>query len=350
MKLFPASVSRLANVSSVKSSSALRFVASLVVGLSTAGQAAQWVTYEPKPGPGAGKHIVLMSGDEEYRSEEGLPQLGKILSQRHGFKCTVLFSQDAEGTIDPNNSSNIPGMHLLDGADLVFNQFRFRELPDADMAHFDAYLNSGKPMVVVRTATHAFNYTKNKNSVYAKYHWQHKGGTWTGGFGGAAVGETWTYHHGNHGHEGTRGLVEGKNAKHPILRSVTDVFGPTDVYGVNPDFPSDATVLLQGQTLKTLDPSSPPVLTKPLMPLVWLKDYRGDSGKVSKILCSTIGAASDLESEDLRRMFVNASYFLTGLDVPAKADVSYVGEFKPTFFGFNKFKKGVKVSDHELKP
>ena len=52
----------------------------------------QWVTYEGTAGPGKGKHIVLIAGDEEYRSEEALPQLGKILSQHHGFKCTVLFS------------------------------------------------------------------------------------------------------------------------------------------------------------------------------------------------------------------------------------------------------------------
>ena len=85
-----------------------------------------WVTYEPKAGTANGKHIVLLSGDEEYRSEEGLPQMGKILSQRHGFKCTVLFSQDADGTINPNNSTNVPGMHLLKTADLVVNQFRWR--------------------------------------------------------------------------------------------------------------------------------------------------------------------------------------------------------------------------------
>jgi hypothetical protein len=313
--------------------------------------AAPWVTYEPKSdaGGGAGKHIVLLSGDEEYRSEEGLPQLAKILSQRHGFKCTVLFSQDPDGTINPNNSSNIPGMEALDRADLVVNQFRFRELPDADMAHFDQYVQSGKPMIVLRTATHSFNYTKNKSSVYAKYDWQHQGGVWTGGFGGATVGETWTYHHGDHGKEGTRGIIDGKNRRHPILKEVRDVFGPTDVYGVNADFPNDATVLLYGQVLKSLDPASPPNLDKAVMPLVWLRDYRGDSGKTSKVLCSTIGAATDFKCEDLRRLFVNACYSLTGTDVPAKADVAYVGDFDPTFFGFNKFKSGVKVSAHELK-
>ena len=45
-----------------------------------------WVTYEGNNGPGKGKHIVFLAGDEEYRSEEALPQLAKILNQRHGVK------------------------------------------------------------------------------------------------------------------------------------------------------------------------------------------------------------------------------------------------------------------------
>jgi len=147
-----------------------------------------WVTYTPPEGTANGKHIIMLSGDEEYRSEESLPQLGKILSQRHGFLCTVLFSQDDDGTINPNNQTNIPGMHLLKSADLLINQFRFRELPDNDMQHFDEYLNSGKPMIVVRTATHAFSYERNKQSRYAHYDWRARGG----GFGGMTVGESWT--------------------------------------------------------------------------------------------------------------------------------------------------------------
>jgi len=306
---------------------------------------ASWVTYEPKAGTSNGKTVVLLSGDEEYRSEESLPQIGKILSQKHGFKCVVLFSQDADGTINPNNQTNIPGMHLLAQADLVVNQFRFRELPDADMEHFVRYLDSGKPMMVVRTATHAFNYERNKQSPYAGYSWTAKGG----GFGGKTVGETWTYHHGHHGKEATRGVVDGRNAKHPILNGVSDVFGPSDVYGVNPDFPKDATILMHGQVLTGMQPNDPPNLSKPVMPLVWLRDHQGASGHTSKILCTTIGAAADLRSEDLRRLFVNAAYSLTGLEVPKKADVSPVGTFEPTMFGFNTFTKGVKVSSHELK-
>src|SRR6187401_2657904 len=74
----------------------------------------QWVRYEGKEGPGKGKHIVFISGDEEYRSEESLPMMAKILSQRHGFTCTVLFSIDpVTGEIDPKKQTNIPGMEHL---------------------------------------------------------------------------------------------------------------------------------------------------------------------------------------------------------------------------------------------
>src|SRR6187431_854714 len=89
-----------------------------------------WVVYEGKEGPGRGKHIVLVSGDEEYRSEEALPQLGKILARHHGFKCTVLFAVNPDsGEIDPNRNDNIPGLESLATADLMIIATRFRNLP-----------------------------------------------------------------------------------------------------------------------------------------------------------------------------------------------------------------------------
>ena len=321
----------------------LPLVLALLLAATFAAPAAErWVTYEPPAGKANGKTIVLLSGDEEYRSEESLPQLGRILSQRHGFRTIVLFSQDADGTINPNNQTNVPGMHLLAGADLVVNQFRFRELPDADMKHFVEYLHSGKPMIVVRTATHAFNYERNKQSPYAKYDWRAPGG----GFGSMTVGETWTFHHGDHGTEAARGLVDGLPRTHPTLPGVNAFSAPSDVCGPSPNFPADATILMWGQTLKGMKADDPPNLNKAIMPLVWLRDFKSDSGRTAPILCTTIGAAIDLESEDLRRLFVNASYHLTGLKVPEQADVTPVGEFQPSMFGFNTFKRGVPVSSH----
>ena len=84
----------------------------------------EWLTLKGKDDM---RHIVLVSGDEEYRSEETLPQLAKILSRHHGFNCTVLFAQDpnALGIVDPNYVNNIPGLHHLESADMmiIFHNF-----------------------------------------------------------------------------------------------------------------------------------------------------------------------------------------------------------------------------------
>src|SRR5450631_4013359 len=152
---------------------------------------AQSVVYQGTDGPGKGKHIVLVSGDEEYRSEEALPQLGKILAKHHGFKCTVLFAIDKDGTINPN-VSNIPGLEALKTADLMIVVLRFRDLPDAQMKHLVDYIESGRPIIGLRTSTHAFNFKK--SMTYAKYTWTSK--EWDGGFGRQVLGETWVNHHG----------------------------------------------------------------------------------------------------------------------------------------------------------
>ena len=289
---------------------------------------------------------MLLAGDEEYRSEESMPMLGKILSQRHGFKCSVLFSQDPDGTINPNNSTNVPGMHLVRDADLVILTFRFRELPDSDTQHFADYLQKGKPLIAIRTATHAFQYARNTNSAFAKWDWRNK--QWPGGFGQQVLGDTWVSHHGVHAKESARGLVNGPHASHPVLRGVKDVWGPSDVYGIMRLKPDD-TVLLHGLAIKGMKADDPPNYAKSLMPLVWIRDFKWENGNTTRALTSTIGAAIDLENADLRRLFVNACYWLTGLEVPKNANVELVGEFKPSMFGFNTFKKGVKVSEHDLK-
>src|SRR4051812_30801900 len=115
------------------------------------------VNYAAKPGAGQGRHIVLLAGDEEYRSEEGLPLLAKILSQRLGFNCTVLFSVDPDGTIDPKNGTSLSDPAALDSADAIVMLLRFRAWPDETMARFERVLNAGKPIVALRTSTHAFS-------------------------------------------------------------------------------------------------------------------------------------------------------------------------------------------------
>ncbi|MGA2176484.1 MAG: ThuA domain-containing protein [Verrucomicrobiota bacterium] len=306
------------------------------------------VVYEGGSGPGRNKHIVFLAGDEEYRSEEGLPMLAKILAAHHGFKCTVLFSiNPADGTIAPDVQTNLPGLQALDSADLCVMQLRFRQLPDEQMKHFVDYLNAGKPIVALRTSTHAFSYGTNTRSAYVKYDYRNR--DWPGGFGRQVLGETWIAHHGDHGKESTRGLLNPAMTNHPILRGVTDLWAPSDVYKVL-HLPNDAQVLVWGQVLSGMKPTDPPVSgpkNNPLMPVVWLRDYTGENGKTSKVVTTTMGAAVDLQNEGLRRLLINACYWAVGLEdkIPACADVNYVGKYKPSWFGFGQFKKGIQPAD-----
>src|ERR1043166_6173476 len=119
----------------------------LAVAVSTANAQSTLVFTLPSSVAAKNKHVVLLSGDEEYRSEESLPMLAKILSQRHGFKCTVLFALDSDGTINPDNQKSLPGPEALDSAHLVIMALRFRAWPDDQMKHFvDAYLR-GVPII-----------------------------------------------------------------------------------------------------------------------------------------------------------------------------------------------------------
>src|SRR5215207_9873777 len=128
----------------------------------------RWVDYKGHNGPGQGKRIVLISGDEEYRSEEALPQLGKILAKHHGFDCCVLFAIDPKsGLINPNNRQSIPGISSIKDADLIVVFLRWRDLPDDQLQIIDDYLKAGKPVIGIRTATHAFK--PEGNSKWARY-------------------------------------------------------------------------------------------------------------------------------------------------------------------------------------
>jgi hypothetical protein len=310
-----------------------------------------WVVYEETKGHGNGKHIVLIAGDEEYRSEEALPMLGKILAKHHGFRCTVLFSINRQdSTIDPEEQTHIPGLHNIADADLLVLLLRFRELPDTDMKYIADHVDAGKPILGIRTSTHAFSYERNLNSPYEKYSVNSK--VWPGGFGRQILGETWISHHGHHAHEATRGIPNKDVSDHPILRGVHDVFGPSDVYGIS-DLPDDATVLLWGQVLSGMEPNSAPIQdgkNEPMMPIAWTREIDSAGTEENmRVICSTIGAAIDLQSADLRRMLVNACYWCLRLEntITAKSKVDTVGKYEPSFFGFGAFKKGVKPAAHQ---
>lgn len=332
---------------------AMRFsvVAAAMLGGAIFARGAAPLVYEGKDGPGRGKHVVLLAGDEEYRSEECLPMLARILAERHGFTCSVVFSVNAEtGEIDPLTKNHQPGLDALDRADAVVMFLRFRAWPDEQMKHFaDAY-RRGVPFVAIRTSTHAFQFPGTA---------AHRG---FNDFGKNVLGERWVNHWGRHKVEATRAVVEPGAADDPILRGVTGVFGNTDVYEAYP--PADAKILLRGQVLKGMHPDDPPAdyrrarstdkveqgINDPMMPVAWTRLHRNEAGVTNRILTTTMGSGTDFENEGLRRLIVNGVFWAIGLDVPAAADVTVAGGYKGSMYGFGGFKKGLRPSDFAPSP
>ena len=289
----------------------------------------QWLTFEGSDKNA--KHIVLISGDEEYRSEESMPQLAKILSKHHGFNCTVLFAQNPAnpGIIDANYGNNIPGLEALDSADLMIISTRFRALPDDQMKHIDDYLMAGKPVIGLRTATHAFNFKDEDVSSYKHYGNSYKGDMeeWNGGFGRLVLGENWVSHHGHHKHQSTKGFVTDAGKTTGITNSIADgdVWASADVYEVRLPMTGDS------------------------QPIAWTRTYQIPGGKKGKAFTSTAFSAVDFTIEGTRRLVVNAVYWALDLPVPAKTNVELVGSYNPTTYEFRKDEywdqKQLKVSD-----
>jgi len=288
---------------------AITISSAILATMSMAQAAKDHLVFKAK-GKANGKHVVLLAGDEEYRSEESMPMLGQILAN-NGFNCTVLFSLDKNNKfIDPGNQKHLSNPVSLDSADAIVMGLRFRNWNDEAFEKFNAAFERGVPVVAVRTSTHAFKVPK--DSKFHKYSFNSK-------------------------------IPEKGNEKHSVLNGVGPIFAKSDVYGANPLKPS--TILLRGAVTETLDPSSKPIAgdkNAPMMPVAWVRDYKHESGKVSKIVTTTMGSADDLLDEDLRRLVVNGVYWGLDMKVPAKADVSFQNAYVPTFYGFKDDKDGIR--------
>ncbi len=304
-----------------------------------------WLTYPGGEGPGKGKHIVLIAAEQEYRSEQALPMLARILSKSHGFDCTVLFSENTKGEVDPTLKirweqkgvvHNIPGLEHLKNADLMILFSRLLTLPDEQIAHIIEYLDSGKPIIGIRTANHGFleNFPYEKNGKNVQ-------------FGNDILGGTFLSHHGNWHADSTRGIIVEGQKNHPILIGVTDIWGPSDVYRTYPEgesLPKDCTALVYGQPLmgRSHDDAINP--EKVALPIAWTKTWRTTTGKDANVFHVTMGSARDYQSAGLRRMTINAVYWCLGMSdrISADSSVDIIGEYEPLESGFNYEELGVK--------
>lgn len=299
------------------------------------------VVYQGEQGPGAGKHIVLIAGDHEYRSEELLPALGRILARRLGFKASVFITVDSAGFIKPG-SSNIGGLEALKTADLLILGLRFQDFPADQMQHIVDYLGRGGPVIGLRTSTHAFRI---KQGPFARYSWDYKGKEYLDGFGEQVLGETWISHYGTNHEQSSRILLRNDRAAHPILRGVRDVHVQSGGYTAYP--PGDSDILAVGQVLNGMDANAPADTSKQQLPVVWTRTYRGASGQQGRVFTSTHGASEDLLNPGFRRMLVNAALWTLGMEqaITPDLDVSFVGPFHPVTFSFEGYRRGVRPAD-----
>jgi hypothetical protein len=262
----------------------------------------------------------------------------------------VIFSHD-DGVINPNSQKTMGKPEALDSADALVLGLRFRNFETATMAKFDGAVKRGIPIIATRTSTHAFGGIA-KDSPFVAYNWNNQGG-----FGKNVLGETWVSHWGHHKFEATRTAVEADNASHPILQGVGAIFGDTDVYEAHP--PADAKILLRGLVLTGMKADDQPSSLKkmrstdkaeqgvnePAMAVAWVREVSNASGSKNKILCTTLGAATDLSDESLRRLLVNGVFWGLGLAVPAKADVTPLVAWKPSHYSNNLFHPNFKAAD-----
>jgi len=316
-----------------------------------AARAGTSITYPAGPGPGAGRHLVFLTGDEEYRGEEGLPMLAKILSQRHGFRCTVLFALDPDGTINPDNNASVPGSEALDSADGIVMALRFRRWPDEAMGRFAAAVARGVPITALRTSTHAFRFPEGHPTAYRRFN----------DFGREVLGENWVSHWGANRRGATRGVIEPGAEKDPILRGVEGIFGDSGVYETHPV--AGSRILVRGQVLNGMRPDDPPDVKQrkvrkadgveqgindPMMPVAWTRVNVNANGTRNQVFCTTMGAATDLANEGLRRLVVNAVLAGFGLEIPERTDVRVVDPYEPAPYAFKGFRRGLTPADHAL--
>tara|TARA_R110002096_G_scaffold39182_15_gene107432 strand:+ start:1529 stop:2608 length:1080 start_codon:yes stop_codon:yes gene_type:complete len=305
------------------------------------------VVYKAQGDDKKAKHLVFLASDHEYRSEETLPALARILAKHHGFDCTVLFGVDPETGTIVAGQSNVPGMEALESADGLVIFARFLALPDEQMKYLDAYLNRGGPVVALRTSTHSFRYPEDSTSIFLKYHYTYDGEEYLKGFGHQVQGQTWVGHYGRNHQQSTRITIVPEKKDHPILKGVESIWVQAGAYTAEPA--DDWEILTMAQPLMSMEQDGEPDATMPPMVGEWTRTYEGANGQMGRCFTSLYGASEDFLNDGYRRMLVNAVYWSLGLDHEIEADscINFVGPYQPNTFNNQGFAAGIKPSAYD---
>jgi type 1 glutamine amidotransferase len=217
--------------------------------------------------------IVLISGEPEYFSSNSLPAFAKLLETNYHFRCAYLERTD---------SNNIPGLEALEKADLAILFVRRMTLPEEQIGRVRKFLDSGKPLIGLRTASHAFENWKS---------WDHD-----------VLGGNYHMHHGNQ-LRATARVIPGAR-EHPILRNVAAEFDTGgSLYKTSP-LAEGATVLLMGS-----------VDGQPPEPMAWTHNY-----KEARVFYTSLGHPNDFENPSFKNLVVNAVFWCLRQERPPSVD------------------------------
>ncbi len=268
------------------------------------------ITYAPKPGPGQGRHIVFLTGDEEYRGEEGLPMLAKILSQRHGFKAQCCSPSIRTARSIRRATTSLSDPATLDTADAVVMLLRFRTWPDEDhgaIRHAScARENPSSRCGRARTHSTVFR----KGSRWESWNYNNDGG-----FGKRVLGETWLTHWGRaQDRSDSRDRWNRRRRNHPLLRGVAgDLRRHRRLRSLPASRRDDPRPRSRAEEIdaRRQPPRTTASRARPTSrnrastirrcPWCGRALNKNDTGTTNRILTTTMGSATDLENEGLRR-------------------------------------------------
>lgn len=225
-------------------------------------------------------HVVFMIGEPEYKTKETLPKFAKEQLEPRGIRCTIIHADEKDGNA-------FPGLESLKSADLLFLSVRRRSPRTEQLALVRSFLDAGKPLVAIRTASHAFH-TRGQHPE-AHDEWQELDQTVLGG--------NYTGHHAE-GNATALSVAEGANG-HAILSgiSISSLSGHGTLYKVSPLAKSAAPLLLGS------------IPNQPVEPVAWTHTYQK-----GRVFYTSLGHPDDFNQPDFNKLLVNAVFW--GLDKP----------------------------------
>lgn len=246
----------------------------------------------PKP------HVVLIAGTLHYSPELTLPLFAQEL-ERFGFRTTVI---KGEGDPEKKTENVLPGIDALKDADVGIFFPRFLQLSDREWQPIEDYLKSGKPVIGLRTASHAFRYPKG----HPRYNWNDD-------FGRRAVGTPYIVHQ-----TGTTQVsVIAKYQTHPIMSHVTKTqwVSPGTLYLTR--LQGGCVPLLMGTgkgPFRLIEKEFGPIQVNEseadIVAWAWKNEWGG------KVFGTSLGDPGDFAEESFTRMLVNSVCWAVGKPVP----------------------------------